>query len=237
MFLHIQKLGQQWKPETSVRGSEEQTEQRENPSGEAEGGEAMNVITEEQIEELMRAETRTQPADLGERKRAIRKLSGYVRELRKSLGWVNNEIHCLNKARRPPVSGKLRVFRRRLIKMYGSSCLQGRRLHAISYKLKGLVRVKTNQLRRKQRSLHMTEQTRAFQAKGPGIFGGKRSRPQLTEQQAQAMKLFWTDIWERDGVYSRSQRDLKKWRKAVKYRISMGTTTDSTMHMESVRRL
>ena len=86
--------------------------------------------------------------------------------------------------------------------MYGSSCLQGRRLHAISYKLKGLVRVKTNQLRRKQRSLHMTEQTRAFRAKGPGIFGGKRSRPQHTQQQAQAMKLFWTDIWEREGVYS-----------------------------------
>ena len=55
MFLHIQKLGQEWKPETSVRGSEEQTEQREHASGEAEGGEAMNVITEEQIEELMRA--------------------------------------------------------------------------------------------------------------------------------------------------------------------------------------
>ena len=53
MFLHIQKLGQEWKPETSVRGSEEQTEQREHPSGEAEGGEAMNVITEEQIEEFV----------------------------------------------------------------------------------------------------------------------------------------------------------------------------------------
>ena len=57
MFLHIQKLGQEWKPDTSVRGSEEQTEQREHPSGEAEGGEATDVITEEQIEELMRAET------------------------------------------------------------------------------------------------------------------------------------------------------------------------------------
>ena len=126
-----------------MRGSEEQTEQREHVPGEAEGGEAMNVITEEQIEDLMRAETRTQPADLGERKRASRKLSGYVRELRKRIYWVSNEIHCLNKARRPPVSGKLRVLRRRLIKMCGSLCLQGRRLHAISYKLKGLVRVKT----------------------------------------------------------------------------------------------
>ena len=55
MFLHIQKLGQEWKPETSVRGSEEQTEQREHASGEAEDGEAMNVITKEQIEELMKA--------------------------------------------------------------------------------------------------------------------------------------------------------------------------------------
>ena len=46
------------------------------------------------------------------------------------------------------------------------------------------------------------------------------------------MKLFWTDIWERDGVYSRNQRDLKKWRKAVKRRISMGATTDSTMDLD-----
>ena len=46
------------------------------------------------------------------------------------------------------------------------------------------------------------------------------------------MKLFWTDIWDRDRVYSRNQRVLKKWRKAVKRRISMGTTTDSTMDLD-----
>ncbi len=145
------------------------------------------------------------------------KLLERLRQLRKVIGWIECEI------KRREVGGKRSPRERRRARARCRMLQRrfGRKVTTLTRqtreKQKGLLRVRTLQLKEARKRERIRPAETGVARDGPGSLGtGKAGRVEVTEEQAEEVGKFWRGVWGQTGSYHPEYTALKLWTAKVR---------------------
>lgn len=145
-----------------------------------------------------------------------KRLEEKVREVRKLVGWLEAEIERLEKPKQGRPTTRQRFRAKLLRRKFGKSKLTMRVLRQLREKQKGILRVKTMQLREKRKRDRRRRETERVAREGPRALAGDRSRRQtVSQRQANEIGEFWEGIWGSKGSYQPNHPAIVNWRETV----------------------